>query len=89
MSSTTFARALSTGRPRYGSGTLSFSFPSGVRMLISGREWRWPISLSTGSWAGVTFTAPVPNSRSTCASAMMGIWRPVSGRATIFPTRPA
>ena len=55
---------------------------------IAKREWRRPISLSRESWPGVTFTAPVPNSRSTWASAMMGICRPVSGRSTIFPTIP-
>ncbi len=31
-----------------------------------GRPWRWPISKSFGSWAGVTLTAPVPNFGSTC-----------------------
>ena len=30
-----------------------------------GRLWRLPISKSLGSWAGVIFTRPVPNSRST------------------------
>ena len=36
-----------------------------------GRSCRNPISKSLGSCAGVTFTAPVPNSGSTCASATM------------------
>ena len=31
-------------------------------MEISGSLWRWPISKSLKSCAGVTFTAPVPNS---------------------------
>ncbi len=38
-----------------------------------GRSWRWPISKSFGSCAGVTLTAPVPNSGSTCASATTGM----------------
>ena len=41
--------------------------------VMLGRSWRWPISKSFGSWAGVTLTAPVPNSGSTCASATTGI----------------
>lgn len=30
-----------------------------------GRSWRWPSAKSFGSWAGVIFTAPEPNSGST------------------------
>ena len=45
------------------------------------------ISKSFGSWAGVTFRAPVPNAGSTCSSPMMGISRPDNGSVTIFPTR--
>ena len=52
-----------------------------------GRSWRRPISKSFGSWAGVTLTAPVPNAGSTCASATIGIARPVSGSSTTVPTR--
>ena len=52
-----------------------------------GRSWRRPISKSFGSWAGVTLTAPVPKAGSTCASATIGIARPVSGSSTVVPTR--
>ncbi len=38
-----------------------------------GRSWRRPISKSLGSCAGVTLTAPVPNSGSTCSSATTGM----------------
>ena len=38
-------------------------------------------------YAGVTFTAPVPNSGSTYSSAMIGISRSVSGSSTVSPTR--
>ena len=51
-------------------------------MSTAGRSWRWAISQSLGSWAGVTLTAPVPNSRSTAASATIGISRSTSGRRT-------
>ena len=40
-------------------------FPSSVITSICGSLCRRPISKSLGSCAGVTFTAPVPNSRST------------------------
>ena len=52
-----------------------------------GSPWRRPISKSSGSWAGVTLTAPVPNSGSTCGSATTGIRRLDSGSCTSRPTR--
>ena len=55
-------------------------------MLIIGSLCRWPISKSLKSCAGVTLTAPVPNSMSTSlASPMIGILRPVSGSSTSLP----
>ena len=52
-----------------------------------GRPCRRPISKSFGSCAGVTLTAPVPNSGSTCSSAMTGIILPVKGNSSSVPTR--
>jgi hypothetical protein len=49
------------------------SLPSDSSTSIGARWWRLPISKSTLSWAGVIFSAPVPNSLSTTASAMIGI----------------
>ena len=54
---------------------------------IGGRSARSPISKSTGSWAGVTLTAPLPNEGSTASSATIGISRSMSGSRTIFPIR--
>ena len=65
----------------------SLMVASSFRMLISGRLWRLPTSKSFGSWAGVIFTHPVPNSLSTYGSATTGISRSVSGSFSIFPTR--
>lgn len=56
-------------------------------IVRDGRSWRWPISKSFGSWAGVTLTAPVPNSGSTCSSATTGMERSVSGSLISLPTR--
>ncbi len=47
--------------------------------LMRGRSWRLPASKSLGSCAGVTFTAPEPNSGSARSSRMMGISRFISG----------
>ena len=53
-----------------------------VSMMVRlGRLWRWPMAKSLGSCAGVTLTAPVPNSGLAQSSATMGISRPVSGSA--------
>ena len=48
-------------------------------IVMLGSPWRRPISKSSGSCAGVTLTAPVPNSGSTCGSATTGIRRLDSG----------
>ena len=45
------------------------------RMVSEGRAWRWPMAKSLGSCAGVTLTAPVPNSGCAQSSARMGISR--------------
>ena len=68
-------RLARSGRDR-APGTSSFSVPSLLRMLISGRLWRLPTSKSLKSWPGVILTAPVPFSGSECSSAMIGISRP-------------
>ena len=73
--------------PRVRRPPLALIFPSSVITSICGSLCRWPISKSFGSCAGVTFTAPVPNSRSTAASAMIGISRFISGSRTFLPTR--
>ena len=65
----------------------AFIVSSRFMMLIAGSLCRWPIAKSTGSCAGVTFTAPVPNAGSTCSSATTGIIRLVSGSAIVRPTR--
>ncbi len=46
-----------------------------------------PASKSLGSCAGVTFTAPVPNSGCASSSVMIGISRFISGSSTFFPCR--
>ena len=53
-------------------------------MLMEGRLWRWPRAKSLGSWAGVTLTAPVPKSRLTHSSRMMGISRSDQRQAELF-----
>ena len=52
---------------------------------IAGRSFLSPISKSTGSCAGVTFKAPVPNPISTASSATIGISRLTSGSFISFP----
>ena len=59
---------------------------SGFRIFIKGRLCRWAISKSTGSWAGVILTAPVPKAGSTASSAIMGMTRFTAGRMTFLPT---
>ena len=84
--SRTLTRASKRSRP-------SNSVPvSAIRPLVSmivgiGRLCRSPISKSFGSWAGVTLTAPVPNSGSTCSSATMTI-SPVEERVRQASCRP-
>ncbi|CAM5661342.1 hypothetical protein SALBM135S_04862 [Streptomyces alboniger] len=78
-------RASRRSRPWKGPGTVITACSSMTAMF--GREWRWPISKSFGSCAGVTLTAPVPNSGSTCSSATTGMVRSVSGSLICLPTR--
>ena len=61
--------------------------PSGPMTVICSSPWRFPTSKSLKSWAGVTFTAPVPNFGSTrTPSATMGISRSRIGWRTFLPT---
>ena len=63
--------------------------PSNPITEIIGSPWRCATSKSLKSWAGVTFTAPVPNFGSTrMASATTGNSRPVTGWRTFLPTTP-
>lgn len=78
-------RASSRSRPWNGPGTVMTARSS--MTVRNGRSWRAPISKSFGSCAGVTFTAPVPNSGSTWWSATTGIVRSVSGSLICLPTR--
>ena len=48
---------------------------------------RIPISKSFGSCAGVTFTHPVPNSKSTYSSENIGISLFTIGNITVFPIK--
>ena len=70
--------------PAYGPAS-SFSVASSFITLTMRRPWRWPISKSVGSWPGVTFTAPVPNSISIASSASTGISRWITGSITVRP----
>ena len=60
----------------------AFMVASSVMMSMRGRSWRSPVSKSVWSWAGVTFTAPVPKSRSTNSSATTGTSRSTKGMRT-------
>ena len=51
----------------------SFMVPSSFMTLTCGKLWRWPTKKSFGSWAGVIFTTPVPNSGSACSSPTIGM----------------
>ncbi len=82
-------RAAVLSSPAYAGPASAVIFPSKPITTISGRPCRRPASKSFGSWAGVIFTTPVPNVRSTIASATTGMSRSVSGRRTFFPTIPA
>ena len=60
--------------------------PSGPMTTIAGRPCRFAIAKSLASCAGVTFTMPVPNSRSTrIGSSMIGSSRPTIGRIAAPP----
>ncbi len=78
-------RASNRSRPSKGPGTVMTARSS--MTVIDSRSWRRPIAKSLGSWAGVTLTAPVPNSGSTCVSATTGMVRSVSGSLIRLPTR--
>ncbi len=85
-SSFTRLRASNRSRPATGPASAVMR-PSGPMTVSCGRWWRFPVSKSLKSWAGVTFTAPVPNFGSTrIASATIGNSRPVSGWRTCLPT---
>ena len=71
----------------YFSGTFELSEASSFIIFMNSRSCRSPIAKSLGSWAGVTFTQPVPKSGSTNVSVIIGISLPVNGRATVLPTR--
>ena len=60
---------------------MATDFPSSSSMVT--------ISKSFASCAGVIFTAPVPNSRSTMSSATTGIGRFISGNRKVVPASPA
>ena len=57
-------RASKRSRPWNGPWTVMT--PRSSMTVSAGRSCRWPIAKSFGSCAGVTLTAPVPNSGSTC-----------------------
>ena len=84
---TTVSCASAAVRPAKRSPASSVRRPSGPITTISSSPCLRPISKSLGSWPGVIFSAPVPNSGSTCSSAMIGRRRPTSGRTQCWPTR--
>jgi hypothetical protein len=57
-------------------------------MVMEGKFSLCPAAKSLVSWAGVTFTQPVPKAGSTKLSATTGICRPVSGWFMSLPTMP-
>ena len=59
--------------------------PSSPITMISSSPCARPISKSLGSWPGVIFSAPVPNSGFTYGSAMIRSRRPTSGRIAVSP----
>ena len=88
------AQVLQDARRRLGRRQARVASPASAVMrasspitLIASSPWRRPISKSAGSWAGVTLSAPVPNSGSTCSSATIGSSRPTSGSVTVLPIR--
>ena len=83
---TTASRASSAVRPAKRSPAASVMRPSSPITEISSSPWARPISKSLGSWAGVIFSAPVPNSGFTYGSAMIFRRRPTSGRIAVSPT---
>ena len=83
---TTASRASSGVMPAKASPACSFMRPSSPMTVISSSPWARPISKSFGSWPGVIFSAPVPNSGFTYGSAMIRRRRPTIGRIAVSPT---
>ena len=83
---TTRSRASSTGRPAKASPASAVMRPSSPITVIVSSPCARPISKSLGSWPGVIFSAPVPNSGFTYGSAMMRSRRPTIGRIAVSPT---
>ena len=83
--STTATRASKRSMPSNSVPVPSMT-PCSFMITTNGTLWRMAISKSLGSWAAVTFTAPVPKSGSTNSSAMIGIMRLTSGNNTEVPT---
>ena len=52
---------------------------------MMGRPCRSPVSKSLGSWPGVIFSAPVPNSMETASSSMSGMGLFKMGSSTRCP----
>ena len=55
--------------------------------MIIGRLYFFPRAKSLGSWAGVIFKAPVPNSLSTYSSAIISISLPTRGSISFLPIK--
>ena len=85
-SATTSSRTWNRSLPAY-LPAASVMLPSSPITVIISRPWRWPISKSTMSWPGVTFSAPVPKSWAMASSPTMGMARPMMGNTACFPTR--
>ena len=84
--STTASRASSAVMPSKRSPAAAVMRPSSPIAEISSSPWARPISKSLGSWPGVIFSAPVPNSGFTYGSAMIFSRRPTIGRIAVSPT---
>ena len=82
--STTASRASSAVMPS-NSPAAAVMRPSSPITLISSSPCARPISKSFGSWPGVIFSAPVPNSGLTYSSAMIFSRRPTIGRIATSP----
>ncbi len=81
----TALRASKRSRPA-NSPASAVIFPSGPITTTDGKPCRCPAAKSLTSCAGVTFTIPVPNSRSTrIPSSITGSSRPTIGRTAVFP----
>ena len=83
---TTASRASSAVRPSNAAPAAAFMRPSSPITTSSSSPCARPISKSFGSWPGVIFSAPVPNSGFTYGSAMIVSRRPTIGRIAVSPT---